>query len=66
MTSQPKTPPRTCEVFTEGADVRVVVAGAAARLRVSGALWLEAERALVVADVHLEKGSAYAARGPAR
>ncbi|MGH6972442.1 MAG: ligase-associated DNA damage response endonuclease PdeM, partial [Caulobacteraceae bacterium] len=26
-------------------------------------LWMEAERALVFADVHLEKGSAYAARG---
>jgi uncharacterized protein len=29
----------------------------------SGALWLPAERTLVVADLHLEKGSAYAARG---
>jgi DNA ligase-associated metallophosphoesterase len=32
-------------------------------LRVSGALWLEAVQALVVADLHLEKGSAYAAHG---
>ena len=32
-------------------------------LRPSGALWLEAARTLVVADLHLEKGSAYAARG---
>jgi DNA ligase-associated metallophosphoesterase len=32
-------------------------------LRCSGALWLAAERTLVVADLHLEKGSAYAARG---
>jgi hypothetical protein len=31
--------------------------------RASGALWLEAEGALVVADLHLEKGSAFAARG---
>jgi hypothetical protein len=31
--------------------------------RVAGALWLAAERALVVADLHMEKGSAYAARG---
>ncbi|MBI1682510.1 ligase-associated DNA damage response endonuclease PdeM [Caulobacter hibisci] len=31
-------------------------------LRGSGALWLEAERALVVADLHFEKGSSYAAR----
>lgn len=29
----------------------------------SGALWLPHERTLVVADLHLEKGSAYAARG---
>ena len=28
----------------------------------SGALWIAAERMLVVADLHLEKGSAYAAR----
>lgn len=30
---------------------------------ISGALWLPEERTLVVADLHLEKGSAYAARG---
>jgi metallophosphoesterase superfamily enzyme len=29
----------------------------------SGALWLVAERVLVVADLHLEKGSSYARRG---
>ena len=39
------------------------LAGADALLRPSGALWLAAERLLVVADLHLEKGSAYAARG---
>ena len=39
------------------------LAGAEALLRPSGALWLPAERVLVVADLHLEKGSAYAARG---
>jgi hypothetical protein len=39
------------------------LAGAEVLLRPSGALWLAAERALVVADLHLEKGSAYAARG---
>jgi DNA ligase-associated metallophosphoesterase len=32
-------------------------------LRASGALWLEGARALVVADLHLEKGSSFAARG---
>jgi uncharacterized protein len=39
------------------------VAGVEALLRPSGALWLADERMLVVADLHLEKGSAYAARG---
>ncbi|HEY2707831.1 MAG TPA: ligase-associated DNA damage response endonuclease PdeM [Caulobacteraceae bacterium] len=39
------------------------LAGTLVLLRPSGALWLEQERLLVVADLHLEKGSAYAARG---
>ena len=39
------------------------LAGAEALLRPSGALWLANERTLIVADLHLEKGSAYAARG---
>jgi DNA ligase-associated metallophosphoesterase len=39
------------------------LAGARVVCRPSGALWLEAARALIVADLHLEKGSAYAARG---
>lgn len=46
-----------------GGSLRVTVAGESASLRPSGALWLEAEAMLVVADLHLEKGSAYAARG---
>jgi DNA ligase-associated metallophosphoesterase len=37
--------------------------GVEAALRCSGALWLPQTRTLVVADLHLEKGSAYAARG---
>jgi DNA ligase-associated metallophosphoesterase len=37
--------------------------GTECALRCSGALWLPNERALVVADLHLEKGSAYAMRG---
>ena len=37
--------------------------GAEVVCRPSGALWLEAARALVVADLHLEKGSSYARRG---
>ncbi|WP_309092132.1 ligase-associated DNA damage response endonuclease PdeM [Phenylobacterium sp.] len=39
------------------------VRGAAVVMRASGALWLQAERALIVADLHLEKGSSYARRG---
>lgn len=39
------------------------LAGTDVVFRVSGALWLPAERTLVIADLHLEKGSAYAARG---
>ena len=42
---------------------RMTVAGEAVYLRPSGALWMEARRTLVVADLHFEKGSAYAARG---
>ena len=43
--------------------VALGLAGAQALLRPSGTLWIEAERLMVVADLHLEKGSAYAARG---
>jgi hypothetical protein len=43
--------------------MHVDLAGTRVLLRHSGALWLEAAAALVFADVHLEKGSAYAARG---
>lgn len=39
------------------------VAGTETAFRRSGALWVETERVLVAADLHLEKGSAYAARG---
>ena len=39
------------------------VGGVEALLRATGALWLAAARTLVVADLHFEKGSAYAARG---
>ena len=42
--------------------LRIEVAGTPALLRHSGALWLEAERARGVADLHFEKGSSYAAR----
>jgi len=39
------------------------VAGVDVAARLSGALWVEAEGALVVADLHFEKGSSFAARG---
>lgn len=39
------------------------IAGARVTLRASGAAWLISARALVVADLHFEKGSAYGARG---
>jgi uncharacterized protein len=56
--------PRLYDFFhrPDGA-VMTYVGGAEATLRASGALWIESERALVLADVHFEKGSAYAARG---
>jgi DNA ligase-associated metallophosphoesterase len=44
-------------------SLRTGVSGAEVMLRPSGAMWLEAARTLVVADLHLEKGSSYAARG---
>ncbi len=43
--------------------LHVQVAGAWVTLAPSGAMWIETERTLVCADLHLEKGSAYAARG---
>ncbi|WP_428032984.1 ligase-associated DNA damage response endonuclease PdeM [Ancylobacter sp.] len=39
------------------------LAGARVVLDPAGALWWPSERALIVADLHLEKGSAFAARG---
>lgn len=44
-------------------SLRTRVLGAEVMLRASGAMWLGDVRTLVVADLHLEKGSAYAARG---
>ena len=43
--------------------LRTGLNGTAVTLRHSGALWIESARMLVVADLHLEKGSAYAMRG---
>ncbi|HEV2530313.1 ligase-associated DNA damage response endonuclease PdeM [Phenylobacterium sp.] len=44
-------------------SLRLGLAASEVMLRASGALWLEQAGALVVADLHLEKGSSYAARG---
>lgn len=43
--------------------VAMAINGHPVVMRHSGALWLPVERMLVVADLHFEKGSAYAARG---
>lgn len=43
--------------------LNLALGGTPVGMRCSGALWLEAERTLIVADLHLEKGSSYAARG---
>jgi hypothetical protein len=61
----PAKPAPTAYQFATAAcgSLRVSLAGREAMLRASGALWLVAEGVLVVADLHLEKGSAYAARG---
>ena len=42
---------------------KVRIHGEACVLRCPGALWVEAERTLVASDLHLEKDSAFAARG---
>lgn len=52
----------TASVASDGA-LKVRVAGVEATLRTSGALWLAQESMLVVSDLHLEKGSAYAVGG---
>lgn len=41
---------------------RLVLNGQGVVARVSGALWIEAERTLAAGDLHFEKGSAYGAR----
>lgn len=43
--------------------LKLTVNGEACVLRCSGALWLPAHQALIASDLHLEKGSAFAARG---
>lgn len=55
--------PRYAFVANDCGGLRLDVCGSPVVMRCSGALWLEAERTLVVADLHLEKGSSYAAYG---
>ena len=43
--------------------LRVSIEGEPCVLRCSGALWVLNHRTLIAADLHLEKGSAFAARG---
>ena len=43
--------------------LHMAVANAMTLLRPSGAMWLQSARALVVADLHFEKGSFFAMRG---
>ena len=45
------------------ADQPISICGKAFRAHKSGALYWPAEKALIVSDLHLEKGSAFAARG---
>src|SRR5262245_1839849 len=54
------------ENFSEGSPEfpsAIMLAGRALTPLAAGALYWEAERTLIVADLHLEKGAAYAARG---
>lgn len=44
-------------------SLRLDLAGVEAVCRPAGSLWLDGPRALIFADLHLEKGSAYASRG---
>jgi DNA ligase-associated metallophosphoesterase len=51
--------------IAETEDTAIALAGARLAPDVSGALWWGEQGTLVVSDLHLEKGSAYAARGVA-
>ncbi len=63
MTSEVRVPCPSYDLASDGAALRMAVSGAEVAFRASGALWIEDVRALVIADLHLEKGSSYAARG---
>ena len=53
---------RTNRQYSAGLSGALVVAGCNFIADASGALYLEAERLLIVADLHFEKGSSYAQR----
>jgi hypothetical protein len=59
----PAAPARYAFAQSPCGGVALTVGAAEVVMRPSGALWLAAERLMIVADLHLEKGSAYAARG---
>jgi DNA ligase-associated metallophosphoesterase len=71
LLARPKAkPPRTARAKLAAPPVAIVekcvevrIAGTMVVALPDGALWLEAARALVVSDLHLEKGSAFAKRG---
>ena len=63
MNAWSRVPCPAYNLAADGAHLRTTLAGAEVAFRASGALWIEAEQALVIADLHLEKGSSYAARG---
>src|SRR5438270_10608712 len=50
-------------VFDRRSTASIEVAGVALEALPAGALWWADERLLVVADLHLEKGSSFARRG---
>lgn len=61
--NEPPPPPPLSLRRADCGGVTLALAGVRAILRASGALWLERSATLVVADLHLEKGSAYGVRG---
>ena len=63
MSALPSSSPAYAFAASSCGGLRTRLNGTAVTLRASGALWLEEQRTLVVADLHLEKGSAYAMRG---
>lgn len=63
MSALPAAPAPYAFAASPCGGLRLRLNGAAVTLRASGALWVEDARMLVVADLHLEKGSAYAMRG---